>query len=66
MPLTPEQLAELQAAWADLAGAAQDSGVKHLHACTRNGKTWQQDLAAVRSLAATLRSLREEGTTPSP
>jgi hypothetical protein len=64
--LTPDQLAELQAAWADLAGAAQDSGVKHLQACTRKGKTWHQDLAAVRNLAATLRSLSEEGTTPSP
>jgi len=65
-PLTPEQLAELQAARADLAEAVKDSGVKNIRACTRNGKPWQRDAAAVRGIASTLRNLRDEGTTPHP
>ena len=59
-PLTPAQLAELQQAWAELAEAAKGSGVKSLHACSRNGKPWQKDLAAVRGLAATLREFRAD------
>ncbi|GGH97645.1 hypothetical protein GCM10007170_28370 [Arthrobacter liuii] len=65
-PLTPAQLAELQTAWVALAKAAKDSGVGDVHACSRNGRPWQDNPAAVRSLAATLRHLREEGTTPTP
>lgn len=63
-PLTPEQLAELQQAWAEFAEAAKGSGVNSVHACTRNGKPWQKDPAAVRSMAALLRRVREEDTTP--
>lgn len=63
-PLTPAQLAELQEAWAEFAEAAKDSGVNSVHACTCNGKPWQKDPAAVRSMAALLRSVREEDTTP--
>ena len=63
-PLTPGQLAELQEAWAELAEAAKDSGVNNLHACTRTGKPWQKDPAAVRSMAALLRHVRDEDTTP--
>ena len=63
-PLTPAQLAELQAAWAELAEAAKGSGVKSFHACSRNGKPWQEDPASVRSMAALLRRERNEGTTP--
>ncbi len=59
-PLTPEQLAELQDAWAELAKAAEGSGVTNMHACSRNGRPWQEDPAAVRGLAATLRSFRAE------
>jgi hypothetical protein len=59
-PLTHEQLAELQDAWAELAKAAQGSGVTNLHACSRNGKRWEEDPAAVRGLAATLRELQAE------
>lgn len=55
-PLTPEQLAELQEAWAELTNAAEGSDVTGLHACSRNGKPWQEDPAAVRGLAATLRA----------
>ena len=63
-PLTPEELSELQEAWAEFAEAAKDSGAKSVHACTRNGKPWQKDPAAVRSMAALLRRAREEDTTP--
>lgn len=59
-PLTPEQLTELQDAWAELAQAAEGSGVTNMHACSRNGRPWQEDPAAVRGLAATLRSVRAE------
>jgi hypothetical protein len=59
-PPTPEQLAELQDAWAELAKAAEGSGVTGLHACSRNGRRWEEDPAAVRGLAATLRDFRAE------
>lgn len=53
--LAPEQLAELQEAWAELAQAAKGSGVTSLHACSRNGRPWEEDPAAVRGMAAILR-----------
>ncbi|PVZ52701.1 hypothetical protein C9424_19650 [Arthrobacter sp. H-02-3] len=59
-PLTPEQLAELQEAWAELANAAEGSGVTGLHACSRTGGPWQEDPVAVRGLAATLRSISSD------
>ena len=63
-PLTLEELAELEEAWAELAEAAKGSGVNSLHACTRTGKPWQKDPAAVRNMAALLRHVRDEDTTP--
>lgn len=54
--LAPEQLAELQEAWEELAQAAKGSGVTSLHACSRNGRPWQEDPAAVRGMAAILRA----------
>lgn len=62
--LTPEELAELQEAWAEFADAAKGSGAKSVRACTRNGKPWQKDPAAVRSMAALLRHVRDEETAP--
>ena len=62
-PPTPEELADLQNAWAELAEAAKDSGVKGFHACGRGGRPWQEDPAAVRSMAALFRGLKEEDTT---
>ncbi|QOT24082.1 hypothetical protein [Paenarthrobacter sp. YJN-D] len=61
-PLTPEQLADLQQAWAELAQAAEGSDLISLHACSRNGKRWEEDPVAVRGPAATLREFRAEGT----
>lgn len=58
--LTPAQLAELQQAWAELNEAAKASGVKRLHACSRGGKPWQEDVATVRALATTLHDLHIE------
>lgn len=62
--LTPEELAELQEAWAELAAAAKSSGANSLHACTRTGKPWQKDPVAVRNMAALLRHVRDEDTIP--
>jgi hypothetical protein len=59
-PLAPEQLAELQDAWAELAEAAKSTGATGLHACSRNGRRWEEDPAAVRGLAAILRNVRAE------
>lgn len=61
-PPTPEHLTELEEAWAELAQAAKGSGVNSFHACSRNGKPWQEDPAAVRSMAALLRRLGEQNT----
>jgi hypothetical protein len=58
--LTPEQLAELQDAWAELAEAAKGTGATGLHACSRNGRRWEEDPTAVRGLAAILRNVRAE------
>jgi hypothetical protein len=56
-PLTAEQLVELEAAWAELTAAAQASEVTNFSACTRNGRSWTENAAAVRAVAATLREL---------
>lgn len=52
---SPEDLADLEAAWADLAAAAEASAITNFHACTRTGRPWTEDPAAVRAAAATLR-----------
>ena len=59
-PLTPDQLAELKDAWAELAEAAKESAVTRFHACSRGGRPWQEDPAAVRSMAAMLRGFGKE------
>ena len=55
-PLTPEQMADLKDAWAELAEAADASAATGFHACSRGGKSWQEDPAAVRTVAALLRN----------
>jgi hypothetical protein len=54
-PLTAEQLRGLEEAWAELAAAQEASELTNFHACTRSGRSWTEDLAAVRAVAATLR-----------
>ena len=63
-PLTPAQLAELQEAWEEFAQAVKGTGATSFHACSRNGKRWEEDPATVRALAATLRDIRAEDTPP--
>jgi hypothetical protein len=53
-PLTPAQLADLEAAWAELQQAAKEAGVS-FHACTRDGSRWQDDPQSVRAMAETIR-----------
>jgi len=53
--LSPERQEELQAAWVELTDAARGSKVTSFHACTRTGRPWTEDPAAVRDVAATLR-----------
>jgi hypothetical protein len=65
-PPTPEQLAEFQEAWVRLALAAErPGGAGHFRACTRNGKSWQDDPASVRAVAALLRDHQSDEPTPS-
>jgi len=54
-PLSPERQEELQSAWVELTEAAMGSKVTSFHACTRTGRPWTEDPAAVRAVAATLR-----------
>jgi hypothetical protein len=56
-PLTPERLIDLQEAWAELVAAAEASGVSNLDACTRTGRSWTENPATVRAIAAALRDL---------
>ncbi|MFC0455054.1 hypothetical protein ACFFGR_00595 [Arthrobacter liuii] len=53
-------MADLKAAWAELAEAAKESAVTGFHACSRGGRPWQEDPASVRSMAAMLRSFPAE------
>ncbi|WP_306907049.1 hypothetical protein [Arthrobacter pascens] len=55
-PLPPERPEEeLQAAWVELTAAAGRSKVTSFYACTRTGRPWTEDPAAVRAVAAALR-----------
>lgn len=54
-PLTPAQLADLEAAWAELRQTATEAGVMSLQACTRDGSRWQDDPQSVRAMAETIR-----------
>lgn len=57
--LTPEQLMDLKDAWSELSHVAEAAGVRSLRACTHDGSAWQQNAAAVRSMAAMIRELPE-------
>lgn len=56
MPVPPDQVRDLQEAWAELSEAARHSKVINFHACTRTGRPWTEDAAAVRDIASTLRA----------
>uniref|UniRef100_UPI003F497DBE hypothetical protein n=1 Tax=Pseudarthrobacter oxydans TaxID=1671 RepID=UPI003F497DBE len=58
-PLTPEQLGELQEAWAELRQAIKESGVTSFRACTRDGSLWEENANSVRFIARTLRDSPE-------
>jgi hypothetical protein len=58
-PMSPELQEELSAAWAELTEAAKNSRVTNFQACTRTGRPWTEDPAAVRDVAATLREFPE-------
>jgi hypothetical protein len=63
----PEQKADLKAAWDELAEAAKESAATSFHACSRGGKPWQEDPAAVRNMAALLRRIdAEDAATEGP
>jgi hypothetical protein len=67
-PLTPAQLADLEAAWAELQQAAKEAGVS-FHACTRDGSRWQDDPQSVRAMAETIKRTQKytaEGTQDGP
>jgi hypothetical protein len=62
---TPEQLAELEQASAELAQAAEGAGVIAFHACTRKGtSSWEDDPAAVRAVVAMLSGYRADEAAP--
>lgn len=68
-PLSPAQLADLEAAWAELQQAAKEAGVPSFHACTRDGSRWQDDPESVRAMAETIRRTQKytaEGTQDGP
>ncbi len=61
-PLAPERAEDVEQAWIELRKAAEGSGVRTFRACARDGSRWEDDPAAVRRLAAILRSLKETDT----
>lgn len=63
-PLTAEQREDLQVAWAELAEAAKESTATGFHACSRGGRPWQEDPAAVRTVAALIRSVDKDDAGP--
>lgn len=72
VPLSPEELAELDAARKDFLQAAEQAGVKSVHGCSRDGRRWEDDPRTVRAMAALIRDVhqhdkdtpQDEGTAP--
>lgn len=61
-PLTPEQLAELNAARAEFLHVAEEAGLKSFRACSVDASRWQDDLETVRAMTALIKEtqLRDE------
>nr|WP_059390203.1 hypothetical protein [Arthrobacter sp. Hiyo1] len=57
--MSPAQLADLEAAWAELRQAAEETGVTSFRACTRDGSYWGDDPESVRAMTATILSLKK-------
>lgn len=62
-PLTPEQLADLDAARAELLQLAAQVGVKSLNACPRDGSRWQDDPTTIRTITALIRETHHKEET---
>lgn len=61
---SPELQEDLRCAWDELAEAAKNSRVTNFHACTRTGRPWMEDPAAIRAIAATLREFPDRDSRP--
>ena len=55
---TPAQVADLEAAWAELRHVVEETGATSLRACTRDGSSWETNPAAVRAITAAIRSVQ--------
>ena len=58
--LNTEQLADLNAARAELLQVAAEVGVSSLNACPRDGSRWQDDPETIRTITAVLREAHSE------
>lgn len=58
--LTPEQIADLNAAWAEFLRVAEEVGLKSFHACSRDGSRWQDDPESVRAMTALIKDTDTE------
>ncbi|BCW86481.1 hypothetical protein NicSoilE8_41540 (plasmid) [Arthrobacter sp. NicSoilE8] len=63
-PLSPEELAELDAARKEFLHTAEQAGVKSVHGCSRDGRRWEDDPQTVRAMAAIIRNLHLDKDTP--
>ena len=63
-PLSPEELAELDAARKEFLQTAEQAGVKSVHGCSRDGRRWEDDPRTVRAVAAIIRDLHLDKDTP--
>ena len=64
-PLTPAQLADLAAARTEFLRVAEESGLKSLHACSRDGSHWQDDPESVRTMTALIKDAHDTAETTS-
>ena len=62
--LTPEQLADLDAARAELLQVAAQAGVTSLNACPRDGSRWQDNAKTIRTITAVIREAHLKDESP--
>ncbi|QOT20027.1 hypothetical protein HMI59_25330 (plasmid) [Paenarthrobacter sp. YJN-5] len=63
--MTPAQLADLAAARTEFLRVAEESGLKSLHACSRDGSHWQDDPESVRAMTALIKDAHDTAETTS-